>query len=53
MPVTRSFDEALELARDRIESSLAQVTREDIFPHAAPSTTGVWGGSQREMWSSG
>ena len=27
MPVTRSFDEALRLARDRIESTLAQVTR--------------------------
>jgi unsaturated chondroitin disaccharide hydrolase len=53
MPVTRSFDEALDLARDRIESSLAQVTREDIFPHAAPSATGVWEGTRGGMWSSG
>ena len=53
MPVTRSLDEALDLARDRIESSLAQVTREDIFPHAAPSATGVWEGSRGGMWSSG
>ena len=53
MPVNRSFDEALRLARDRIESTLAQVTREDIFPHAAPSATGVWEGTRGGMWSSG
>ena len=53
MPVTRSLDEALDLARDRIESSLAQVTRENIFPDVAPSATGVWQGSQGGMWSSG
>ena len=53
MSLTRSFDEALELARERIESSLAQVTREDIFPHAAPSATGVWEGTRGGTWSSG
>jgi unsaturated chondroitin disaccharide hydrolase len=53
MPVTRSFEEALDLARERTESTLARVMREEIFPHAAPSATGVWEGSRGGAWSSG
>ncbi|MBI4572780.1 MAG: glycoside hydrolase family 88 protein [candidate division NC10 bacterium] len=49
----RTPDEALALALERVESTLFQVTREDVFPHAAPSTTGVWEGTREGMWTSG
>jgi len=51
--ITRTAEEALILARQRVRSSLAQVTREGIFPHAAPSTTGVWEGTREGVWTSG
>jgi unsaturated chondroitin disaccharide hydrolase len=53
MGKTRTPEEALTLVQRRIESTLAQVTREDIFPHAAPSATGVWEGTREGMWTSG
>ena len=49
----RTFEEALILVRRRVESTLAQATREDIFPHAAPSATGVWEGTREGVWTSG
>jgi unsaturated chondroitin disaccharide hydrolase len=49
----RTFEEALSLVRRRVGSTLAQATREDIFPHAAPSATGVWEGSRKGTWTSG
>ncbi|HTU00462.1 MAG TPA: hypothetical protein VMG58_01550, partial [Candidatus Sulfotelmatobacter sp.] len=53
MSVQRTPSEALSLARERVESSLVQVAREGIFPHAAPSATGVWQGTRAGLWSSG
>ena len=53
MKDARTPGEALELVMERVESTLAQVTREDIFPHAAPSKTGVWEGTREGMWTSG
>jgi unsaturated chondroitin disaccharide hydrolase len=53
MPTTRTLEEALALVRQRVASTLAQVTREDIFPHAAPSATGVWEGTGDGVWTSG
>ena len=53
MTMLRTPREALHLARDRVRSSLAQAAREDIYPHAAPSATGVWTGKRAGMWSSG
>jgi len=53
MGKTRTPDEALLLVRDRVGTSLVQVTRDDIFPHAAPSATGVWQGTREGMWTSG
>lgn len=49
----RTPDEGLALVLERVESTLAQVTREDIFPHAAPSETGIWEGTREGMWTSG
>jgi len=37
MKKARTPEEALALVLQRVESTLNQVTREDIFPHAAPS----------------
>jgi unsaturated chondroitin disaccharide hydrolase len=51
--ITRTAEEALILARQRVDSTLAQVTREGIFPHAAPSATGVWVGTREGVWTSG
>jgi len=53
MKKARMPEEALALVQERVESTLNQVTREDIFPHAAPSTTGVWEGTRGGMWTSG
>jgi unsaturated chondroitin disaccharide hydrolase len=53
MKKIRTPDEALGLVLERVESTLEQVTRDDIFPHAAPSTTGVWEGTREGMWTSG
>ncbi len=53
MGKTRTPEEALALVQERVQSTLAQVTREDIFPHAAPSATGVWEGTREGMWTSG
>jgi len=53
MGKTRTPDEGLALLLQRVESTLEQVTRQDIFPHAAPSTTGVWEGTREGMWTSG
>ena len=53
MGKTRTPDEGLALVLERVESTLAQVTREDIFPHAAPSGTGIWEGTREGMWTSG
>jgi len=47
MPASRTLEEALLLLRQRVGSSLDQATRADIFPHAAPSSTGVWEGTAR------
>jgi unsaturated chondroitin disaccharide hydrolase len=49
----RTLDEGLALVLQRVESSLEQATREDIFLHAAPSATGVWEGTRQGMWTSG
>ncbi|MBI3085591.1 MAG: glycosyl hydrolase, partial [candidate division NC10 bacterium] len=53
MGKTRTPDEGLALLLQRVESTLTQVTREDIFPHAAPSATGIWEGTREGMWTSG
>ncbi len=45
--------EGLTLALQRVESSLEQATHDDIFPHAAPSATGVWEGTREGVWTSG
>ncbi len=49
----RTPDEALVLVRERVETSLEQATRDNIFPHAAPSATGVWQGTREGMWTGG
>jgi unsaturated chondroitin disaccharide hydrolase len=49
----RAPDEGLALVLERVEGTLNQVTREDIFPHAAPSATGIWEGTREGMWTSG
>lgn len=49
----RTPDEGLALVLERVESTLDQVTRADIFPHAAPSATGIWEGRREGMWTSG
>jgi len=51
--ITRTAEEALILARQRVGTTLAQVTREGIFPHAAPSASGVWEGTREGVWTSG
>jgi unsaturated chondroitin disaccharide hydrolase len=53
MVKSRTPEEALALVCERVESTLSQVVREDIFPHAAPSATGVWEGTREGMWTSG
>lgn len=53
MTTVRSLDEAIELVRLRTRSTLAQVSRGGIFPHAAPSDTGVWAGLREGQWTSG
>ena len=53
MRKARTLDEALVLVRERVGTSLAQATRDDIFPHAAPSATGLWQGTREGMWTSG
>lgn len=53
MARSRSLNEALYLVRQRIQSTLAQVARDDIFPHAAPSATGIWEGTRDGQWTSG
>ncbi len=53
MEEARTLDEALGLMRERVGSSLAQAARDDLYPHAAPSTTGVWQGTREGMWTSG
>ena len=53
MATTRTAEEALTLARQRVGSTLAQVAREEIFPHAAPSVSGVWEGTRKGVWTSG
>jgi len=53
MPPSRSLDEALGFVRQRVQSTLAQVTRDDIFPHAAPCGTGLWTGTREGQWTSG
>jgi unsaturated chondroitin disaccharide hydrolase len=53
MQKSRTLEEGLALVRERVESSLLQASRDDIFPHAAPSATGVWEGKREGMWTSG
>jgi unsaturated chondroitin disaccharide hydrolase len=53
MPVSRNLEEGLALLRQRVASTLAQATRKDVFPHAAPSATGEWEGTREGMWTSG
>lgn len=53
MEKIRTPDEGLALVLERVESTLVQVTREDIFPHAAPSATGIWEGTREGVWTSG
>ncbi len=50
---SRTLDEALGLVRQRVRSTLAEVARKDIFPHAAPSATGDWQGTRQGQWTSG
>lgn len=50
---SRTLEEGLALLLQRVHSSLQQATAEDFFPHAAPSTTGVWEGTHDGMWTSG
>jgi len=49
----RTQTEALALVRRRVRSTLTHVTREGIFPHAAPSATGEWSGTGEGNWTSG
>jgi len=49
----RMLNDGLALVLQRVQSSLQQATLEDFFPHAAPSTTGVWEGKRDGMWTSG
>ena len=51
--MNRTFDEALALSRARVQSTLTQVSRDGIYPHAAPSSTGVWEGTRKGGWTSG
>jgi unsaturated chondroitin disaccharide hydrolase len=53
MGKTRTPEEGLALLLQRVESTLEQATREDVFPHAAPSATGVWEGTREGMWTGG
>ena len=53
MPTSRTLEEGLALARHRVASTLVEATRRDIFPHAAPSATGVWEGTRAGVWTSG
>lgn len=53
MQKTRTLEEGLALVQERVESTLAQAARDDIYPHAAPSATGVWEGKREGMWTSG
>jgi unsaturated chondroitin disaccharide hydrolase len=53
MSTVRSLDEALGLVRQRVRSTLTQVSRDGIFPHAAPCDTGVWAGTREGQWTSG
>jgi unsaturated chondroitin disaccharide hydrolase len=53
MVKSRTADEGLALLMERVESTLKQVTGEDIFAHAAPSTTGAWEGTREGTWASG
>jgi unsaturated chondroitin disaccharide hydrolase len=53
MPVSRTLEEGLALLRQRVASTLAQATRKDAFPHAAPSATGEWEGTRAGVWTSG
>jgi unsaturated chondroitin disaccharide hydrolase len=53
MEIKRTPEEGLALAQERVESTLGQVTREEIFPHAAPSASGVWTGTREGTWTSG
>ncbi|HSB73004.1 MAG TPA: hypothetical protein VLT62_27075 [Candidatus Methylomirabilis sp.] len=53
MERTRTPEEGLTPVLQRVESSLQQATLQDIFPHAAPSATGVWEGTREGMWTSG
>lgn len=53
MVKARTPEEALALALERVQSTLDHVVREDIFPHAAPSATGIWEGTREGMWTSG
>ncbi len=51
--MARNPTEALTLVRQRVRSTLAQVAGRGIFPHAAPSATGEWGGTREGNWTSG
>ncbi|HWT82480.1 MAG TPA: hypothetical protein VN648_27150 [Candidatus Methylomirabilis sp.] len=53
MTKARTPEDGLALIQQRVETTLAQVTCDDIFPHAAPSATGVWEGTRAGMWTSG
>lgn len=53
MGVIRTPEEGLALVRERVESSLGQATHEDMYPHAAPSATGIWEGTREGIWTSG
>ena len=41
------------LLRQRVRSTLAQAARDGVFPHAAPSASGVWTGTPEGNWTSG
>ncbi len=53
MEKIRTPEDGLALVLERVESTLDQVTRQEIFPHAAPSATGIWEGTRDGMWTSG
>jgi unsaturated chondroitin disaccharide hydrolase len=53
METMRTPDEGLALVLERVESTLDQVAPQDIFPHAAPSATGIWEGAREGKWTSG
>jgi unsaturated chondroitin disaccharide hydrolase len=53
MPTSRTLEEGLALVRQRVATTLAQASRQGIFPHAAPSATGVWEGTSTGVWTSG